>query len=180
MKKLVVLLVALFSLTVVGQKRTGGAISSTQADSTQVVKTSKLTKYVSVGLSISNGNTYDTNDNKYTFSEGSYPSIEFGVTRENVSAGLVIGRGNLYRLGEKTDKLGNYYGELKLSPSFPLGAINATLIFGVGSYFNEIKGSTFIEYGTGISYSKGNYSYGVSYSNWDGLDYITPSLSYSF
>lgn len=150
-----------------------------EATDSVTVSKSEWKNYVSIGLSISSGNTYDTNENKYTFSESSYPSVEFGFTKGNVSAGLAIGRGNLRRFAENDDKLGNYYGEIRVTPSFPLGIIDANVVFGVGSYFVPSKG-TFIEYGSGISYTNGNYTYGISYSNWDGVDYITPSLTYSF
>lgn len=179
MKKILSLAILLISTVTFSQKKQTAVVSSTQADSTQVTS-KKFVPYVAVGVSISSGNTYDTNDNAYSFEDSSYPSLEFGVSRENVAVGVVFGRGNFTKLGDKTDELSNYYWELKIVPSFPLGAVNANLIFGGGSYFTGKNGSTFIEYGSGISYSVGNVTYGVTYSNWDGIDYITPSLSYSF
>lgn len=180
MKKILVLAILFISVTTFGQKRTAGAALSTQVDTTSVTKSKKYVPYVAVGLSISSGNTYDMNDNAYSFEDSSFPSVEVGVTRENLSVGAVFGRGNLTNLGQKTDEISNYYWELKVVPSFPLGVVNVNLLFGGGSYFNGKNGSTFIEYGTGITYSRGDFSYGVTYSNWDGIDYITPSLSYSF
>jgi hypothetical protein len=186
MKKILLLAILLISVVTFGQKRHAGAAASTQSDST-TVSTSKYVPYVSVGLSISNGNSYETNANSYGFNESSYPSVEVGVSRENLSAGIAFGRRSLKGLGNSEDNIKNYYTELRVVPSFKLGVVNASLIFGIGSYLGRIENpdgsntdTTFIEYGTGISYSVGNYSYGLAYSNWDGLDYITPSLSYSF
>jgi hypothetical protein len=186
MKKILLLAILLISTVTFGQKRNAGAAASTQADTTSVSK-SKYVPYVSVGLSISSGNSYETNANTYAFNESSYPSLEVGVTRQNLSVGVVFGRGALKGLGSSTDRIGNYYWEVKAVPSFSLGVVNASLIFGAGSYLARTANAdgshtdtTFIEYGTGISYSKGNYSYGLAYSNWDGIDYITPSVSYSF
>ena len=189
MKKILLLAILLISVVTFGQKRHAGAAASTQSDST-TVSTSKYVPYVSVGLSISNGNDYGDNQNKYGFNESSYPSVEVGVTRQNLSAGIAFGRGSLKGLGNSEDNIRNYYAELRVVPSFNLGVVNASLIFGVGSYLGKStlynadgsvigkRDSTFIEYGTGISYSVGNYSYGLAYSNWDGIDYITPNISY--
>lgn len=183
MKKIILLAILLVSVMTFGQKRLVGTTASTQTETTvDTTATSKVkwSKYIAIGLSISNGNDYGDNTNVTTFDMASYPSIEFGFSRENISLGVVIGRGSLRGLGTNKDKFTNYYWEVKAVPSFPLGVVNANLIFGSGSYFNNDKGNTFIEYGTGISYTNGNYTYGISYSNWDGVDYITPSLSYSF
>ena len=96
MKKLFLATILLFSVMTFGQKRHGvvhttGA--SVTADSTKSTAT-KWSKYVAVGVSISNGNTYDTNTNLYTFQESAYPSIEFGHTTNDVSYSLVFGRGD--------------------------------------------------------------------------------------
>jgi hypothetical protein len=205
MKNLLLVTIVLISVMTFGQKRhgvvhTNGA--SVTADTT-AVKTSKWSKYVAVGLSISSGNDYGDNTNNTTFDEATYPSIEFGFSRENISLGLVLGRGNLRGLGDRnyvsgyeqiknkeelingdpiytSDNLGNYYWEVKATPTFPLGIVNASIIFGAGSYFSNGIGNTFIEYGSGISYSVGKFTYGVCYTNWDGVDYITPNVSYGF
>jgi hypothetical protein len=181
MKNLILGAILLFSVMTFGQKR-HGAIStsaSVTADTTATTST-KWSKYIAVGVSISNGNTYDTNTNAYTFQESSYPSVEFGFSRENLSLSGVIGRGNFQGLGSRTDGIGNYYWEVKATPSFPLGVVNASLIFGAGTYLNNQVGNGFIEYGSGISYTVGKFTYGVCYTNWDGIDYITPNVSYGF
>jgi len=186
MKKIIIILVLLFSVISFGQKRhsilhhtkSASTLGSVKIDSVEVSKV-KWSKYVAIGLSISNGNAYDDNSNVYTFRESAYPSIEFGVTRENISLSGVIGRGNLKDLGTKNDGIGNYYWEAKITPTFPLGVVSASIIFGAGTYLNNNIGNGFIEYGSGISYTKGKITYGVCYTNWDGIDYITPNISYS-
>lgn len=181
MKNLILGAILLFSVMTFGQKRHAGTTASTQAETTvdtTATSKGKWSKYVAVGLSISNGNDYGDNANVTTFDMASYPSVEFGFSRENISLGAVIGRGNLRGLGTNEDKFSNYYWEVKAVPSFPLGVVNASLIFGAGSYFNNDKGNTFIEYGTGISYTVNKFTYGICYSNWDGIDYITPNISY--
>jgi len=155
MKKiLVVLLVSLSAMNMSAQE--------------SVETTPTLSKYVCVGLSITNtqGASFDTT---------SYPSLEFGVCKDNVSLGLAVGRGNLRGLGKSTDVISNYYGELRLVPSFDLGMVNGSVILGVGSYYAH--NTTFVEYGVGLSKTYGDLTFGVSYSNWDGGDYITPSIS---
>lgn len=181
MKKLILLAILLVSTANFAQKKRSPnavAVKTNTADSTSTVKT-EWKNYIAVSVSMSSGNTYDTNENKYTFSESAYPSVEFGFSKGNIAAGLAVGRGSFKGLGSKEDQLGNYYAEIRITPSFPLGIIDANVVFGAGSYLVSSKG-TFIEYGSGISYTAGNYTYGIGYSNWDGVDYISPSLSYSF
>jgi len=174
MKKLFYVLFAFIALTISAQAQT---------DSTKV----KTIKYISVGLSINP----TTND---SFEYSSYPSVEVGITRNDVSYGVVFGRGSLKGLGESQDNFTNYFYEFKMSPSVSLGFVNANLILGVGGYINgggqntgpdvDVEdidtNSSFIEYGFGFSKSYGNVSYGLSYSNWDGTNYVTPSVSYAF
>lgn len=180
MKKLILLAILLVSTANFAQKKRSPnavAVKTNTADSTSVVKT-EWKNYVALSVSMSSGNTYDTNENKYTFSESAYPSVEIGFSKGNIMAGVAIGRGNFQGIA-KGDKLGNYYAEVRVTPSFPLGIIDANVVFGAGSYLVSSKG-TFIEYGSGISYTKGDYTYGIGYSNWDGVDYISPSISYTF
>jgi hypothetical protein len=155
MKKLFLVLFAFIALTVNAQEQK---------------TTPTTTKYVSFGLSVSNFNE--------TFSDNSYPSIEVGVTRNDVSYGLVFGRASLRGLGESNDTLSNYFYEVKVTPSVSLGYLNANLILGVGGYINQNR--SFVEYGGGLSKTFGNTTYGLSYTNWDGVDYLTPSVSFSF
>ena len=180
MKKLILLAILLVSTANFAQKKRSPnavAVKTNTADSTSTVKT-EWKNYIAVSVSMSSGNTYDTNENKYTFSESAYPSVEVGFSKGNIMAGVAIGRGNFQGIA-KGDKLGNYYAEVRVTPSFPLGIIDANVVFGAGSYLVSSKG-TFIEYGSGISYTKGDYTYGIGYSNWDGVDYISPSISYTF
>ena len=128
-----------------------------------------LNKYVSWGVSMSNNSN---------FNSGSYSSFEFGVLYNDVAYGLVLGRGSLEGVFGKNDNIRNYFYELKVSPSFPIGKVYGNIIMGVGSYIDTKH--NFIEYGLGISYTYKKIGYGVSYTNWDGVDYITPSITYNF
>jgi hypothetical protein len=127
-----------------------------------------LNKYVSWGISLSNNSN---------FNSGSFSSLEGGIIYNDVALGLVFGRGNLQSVF-RNDDIKNYFYELKLSPSFPIGKVYGNIILGAGSYVDTKH--NFIEYGLGISYTHKKISYGVSYSNWDGVDYITPSIAYNF
>lgn len=174
MKKVILLAILLVSTTNFAQKKRSPnavAVKTNTADSTSVVKT-EWKNYIAVSVSMSSGNTYDTNEDVSTFSEAAYPSIEFGFSKGNIMGGLAFGSGSF-------KEIGNYYAEIRITPSFPLGIIDANVVFGAGSYLVNNKGF-FIEYGSGISYTHGDYTYGIGYSNWDGVDYISPSLSYTF
>ena len=127
-----------------------------------------LNKYVSWGVSMSNNSD---------FNSGSYSSLEFGVLYNDVALALVLGRGNLNGIF-KNDDIRNYFYELKVSPSFPIGKVYGNIILGIGSYMNTKH--NFIEYGLGVSYTHKKIGYGVSFSNWDGVDYVTPSITYNF
>jgi hypothetical protein len=128
-----------------------------------------ITPYVSVGLSMSNM------DN---FRNGTYFGLESGVCIDNLSLGVVLGRGSVSGAFKSGDKSSNYFYEAKSSGSFPLGKLNGVVFFGVGGYFNTSH--MFIEYGTGFYYQSGHVSYGVSYSNWDNVNYVTPNVTYNF
>ena len=127
-----------------------------------------LNKYVSWGVSMSNNSD---------FNSGSYSSLEFGVLYNDVALGLVLGRGSLNGIF-KNDNIRNYFYEVKVAPSFPIGKVYGNIILGVGSYIDTKH--NFIEYGLGVSYTHKKIGYGVSFSNWDGVDYVTPSITYNF
>ena len=127
-----------------------------------------LNKYVSWGVSMSNNSD---------FNSGSYSSLEFGVIYNDVAYGLSLGRGTLDGIF-KNDDIRNYFYEVKVAPSFPIGKVYGNIILGVGSYIDTKH--NFIEYGLGVSYTYKKIGYGVSYTNWDGIDYITPSISFNF
>lgn len=129
----------------------------------------KLSYYMSAGLSISN--TFDT-----TFSYSSYPSIEFGGMYENLGVGLVLGRANLS--GFNSDRLENYWYEIKTSASKSIGVVSGYALFGVGNYISTKR--VFIEYGAGISYVAGSFGVFTQASNWDGYWYVTPGIVYNF
>ncbi len=156
MKKVILILAVLISTS-----------AFAQSDSTKVK--SKPTAYTSFGLSVSNGDD---------FKASSYVAIENGIMYENLAIGAIFGRGNLTDMGKSTDNIGKYYYEVKATGYIPLGILFGNVIFGWGGYFNSVH--TFIEYGGGISYSKGKFGYGVTYSNWDGVNYVTPSITFNY
>jgi len=128
-----------------------------------------LVGYISAGLSMSNTTDFRTS---------SYTGVETGIMYGNLGAGVVFGRGSLSGLGRSTDNIGQYFYEVKTSASVPIGNLTGTAIFGYGGYFNSAR--NFIEYGVGMSYSFDHFGYGVTVSNWDGITYITPCVSYCF
>ncbi len=124
--------------------------------------------YISLGLSLSNGTD---------FKNSSYSSIEGGIMRENVTLGLIFGRGSLSGIGNG-DAISNYFYEVKTTASYPIGIVSGNILLGYGGYFNTTH--MFIEYGVGITYNKGRMGYGLTYSNWDGVNYITPGITFNF
>jgi len=126
--------------------------------------------YVAAGLSMSN--TYDT-----TFAYTSYPSIEVGIMKNNWSLGLVLGRGN--NVFRTKDDISNYWWEVKTALSFPMGKFSGYGLLGIGNYMSTKR--LFIEYGVGFSYMPTDHI-GIfsQVSNWDGVWYITPGISYTF
>lgn len=130
----------------------------------------KYNPYFSIGLSMSNTSK---------FSLGSYPSAELGLSGKNITGGFILGRGNLKSIGEKTDAIFNYYYELKTSLFVSINKnVSVYGLLGAGSYFNFKH--MFIEYGTAFFYSFGKLSYSTEVSNWDGIWYLTPGLTYNF
>ena len=59
-----------------------------------------------------------------------------------------------------------------------IGKVYGNIILGYGGYFDV--NHNFIEYGVGVSYTHKRLGYGVSFSNWDGVDYVSPSVSFNF
>ena len=129
---------------------------------------SKIGKYVSFGLSTSNGSK---------ISNDSYYSLEFGLYHKDVSYGLALGRSNFNEIF-KNENISNYFYEVKVAPSLPLGYLTTFLTLGFGGYFNTTH--HFIEYGGGVSHTFQYLTYSVSYSNWDTIDYINLGVSYNF
>lgn len=160
MKKLFLILIAVLATTV----------ATAQTSCCKKDSASGVDYYVSAGLSISNNG--DT-----TFSYTSYPSIEFGVMKNNFSLGLVVGRGNFVRTGG-VDYFSNYWTEVKAAVYVPVGNFNAYGLLGVGSYFED-RG-IFVEYGAGFAYSFNKLGVFAQASNWDSYWYVTPGISYTF
>lgn len=164
MKKLFYVLFAFIALTVTAQA--------------QETNKSKLTQYVSASMSLIPSDRTEGQ----TLANTSYASVEYGVFYKDVMYGLSIGRGQLsgtVASNIANKNFNNYFWEVRVQPTFPLGSITGNLIIGAGSYFGT-SGAGFVEYGLGASKSYGDLSYGLSYSNWDGINYVTPSVSYSF
>jgi hypothetical protein len=160
MRKLFLVLFAFIALTV-----------TAQAQETKKEKTN----YVSASLSLANANGQ-------TFSQSTYASVEYGIVRKSVMYGLAVGRGQLngdVMSNTTGENFRNYFWQVRVQPTFPLGSVTGSVILGAGSYF-ATSDAGFIEYGLGVSKSYGDLSYGLSYSNWNGVDYVTPSVSYSF
>jgi hypothetical protein len=160
MKKLFYVLFAFIALTV-----------TAQAQETKKEKTN----YVSASLSLANANGQ-------TFSQSTYASVEYGIVRKSVMYGLAVGRGQLngdVMSNTTGENFRNYFWQVRVQPTFPLGSVTGSVILGAGSYF-ATSDAGFIEYGLGVSKSYGDLSYGLSYSNWNGVDYVTPSVSYAF
>jgi len=143
-----------------------GAFS--QIDSTKT----KTSYYASVGLSIGHVDPNDQNiDN---FNKASYPSVEVGFMRKNVSLGAVFGVENIF---VSSNTRGFY--ELKTSISKPIGDFSGYALFGVGAYM-ESGFNNFIEYGAGFSYAPGKIGYFVQYSNWARTNYVSTGLIFNF
>ena len=139
-------------------------------DSTKIDTTKyKLDGYISLGLSVTN-----TSD----FLTSSYAGVEGGIIYRDFGAGIVFGRGSLRGLGSKSDVISAYFIEGKISYSCSLNLLTITPFFGYGSYVNT--NHTFIEYGVGLSKTFNKVSIGVSYSNWDSVNYLTPNITYNF
>ena len=128
-----------------------------------------ITKYVSVGVSMTNSEHFRVSN---------YASVESGFMYENIGLGFALGRGNLKGLGSKNDNLGSYFYEAKSSFGFPIGSVTGSVILGYGGYFNSSR--MFTEYGIGMTYNYKSFGFNSSVTNWDGIVYLTPSVTYNF
>ncbi len=158
MKKSILIMITMFAF-----------IGMASAQTTTEEKKSEVGFYLSAGLSMSN--TYDT-----TFAFSSYPSIEFGLMKNNWSLGLCGGRGSLS--GFDNDDISNYWWEVKTALSFPIGNFSGYGLLGIGNYMSTSR--VFVEYGAGFSYSWNKFGVFSQVSNWDNTWYVTPGISYSF
>ena len=145
------------------------SFSQCHSDSTACCSKTKICPYVSFGVSMTNSSDFKTS---------SYSGIEGGVTYGSLGAGMVFGRGSLKGLWTKSDRLSDYFAEVKSTVSKPVGDVMITGLFGFGSYLTSNR--TFIEYGVGMTYNINKFGYGVTFSNWDGVPYITPNITYNF
>lgn len=128
-----------------------------------------LDGYVSGSISTSTG------DN---FKQNTYPSIEVGVCKNNISFGFNTGRLNLDKSPYKDENIHNYYYELKASASFSLGSIKGYGIIGWGQYYDSRH--SFLEYGGGFVYSIKHIDIVLQVSSWDRQMYLSPGIVYNF
>jgi hypothetical protein len=143
-------------------------IAFSQTDTTK--KERQVTGYVSAGFSTTNGNDVKT---------ASYVALEAGAMYKNIGLGAIIGRGNLVDIAKKNDVIGNYYYEFKASGWFPINSdLTGNVLFGWGGYFNSPH--QLIEYGVGMTYNYKKMGFGVMYSNWDAVNYVTPNITLNF
>ena len=152
MKKVLFLFVALISF---------GAMSQTEP-----TNKSSVTRYVSLGVSISNVDTTKV-------AESAFPSIELGLCYKNVTLGLSGGTNSF-----NTRKP---WFELKSTFAKEIGSVNLFGVLGTGITINEeSKVKSLIEYGVGFSYSVKHLTYSVQGSNWYGTWYVSPAITYNF
>jgi hypothetical protein len=135
----------------------------------------KFSPYVSFGVSMTNSN--ETADST-RFSVRNYMGLEGGVCYGNLGLGLVLGRSLLQGTFASDDHINNYFTEVKTTVTQPVGNVNVTALFGYGNYIGTKR--NFIEYGVGMSYSVNKFAYGMTYSNWDGVNFVTPNITYNF
>lgn len=128
-------------------------------------KENKYSYYLATGLSVTNSDD---------FANSSFVSVEAGVMRDNISAGVVIGRNNLEDIGKES--FNDYWYEGKVAVSFPFGAVDGYVLGGVGSYIDG--GDVFVEYGAGVSKQISNIGVFLQVSNWDAANYISTGVSF--
>jgi hypothetical protein len=167
MKRLYFVALAMgLSIASIAQKR-GGHLSS--IEDTTVTTGVSLGWYAAAGLSLSNGDG---------FANIAYPSVEVGVSRNNMSYGLNFGRRDLADHGE-TEVPENYYLEGKASASWPLGDVKTFVMGGFGFVFNTDH--YLIEYGTGLIWPcSSNTDLVLQISNWDKSDYVSVGVVRNF
>jgi len=132
------------------------------------VSYSPVSMYVSGSISLS------AMDN---FKDGTYPSIEVGACYKYFGLGLNVGRGRLTNMFSDLDSGSEYYWEIKSTASYSVKKLKLFLLFGYGQYF--ISRNSLIEYGGGVSYPIKNFDIGMQMSSFDGVAYVSPSITYN-
>ncbi|MFN8394610.1 MAG: hypothetical protein U0176_08065 [Bacteroidia bacterium] len=112
------------------------------------------------------------NDN---FKQGSYAGVELGVCLKNLMFGVATGRGNL---DFSTDRLQDYWFEVKAYACLPIGAVKGFVVAGWGQYYDTKH--SFIEYGVGAAYSVKQFDFSMTVSNWDRVVYLSPGVAFNF
>lgn len=128
---------------------------------------SSLSFYAATGLSMANSSNFE---------QSSYISAEVGGMYENVALAIVVGRNNLEGTFGSNESLNNYWYEGKVAVYQQVGAVDAYGLLGAGSYIEN--GDLFLEYGAGISKEFDALGVFIQVSNWDGVNYITPGVSF--
>lgn len=167
MKKLFTILAIFATLFATAQCNT----DSTSACSSKT----KFSPYLSFGVSLTNSNEATE---QTRFSVRNYMGLEGGVCYGNLGLGAVLGRSFLLGSFASDDHINNYFAEVKSTVTQPVGNVNVTGLFGYGTYLGTKR--NFIEYGLGMSYSINKFAYGMTFSNWDGTNFVTPSITYNF
>lgn len=167
MKKIALIIFAFVTLNALAQTNTtaGDLWDGPELDSAA----KSLDCYVAGGISMSGGNN---------FKQNSYPSLELGVYFKNLAVAFNMGRSNFDKSTFGSEKIDNYYYELKTIAYFPIGGIKGYVIGGMGQYYNSAH--SFIEYGGGIVYSISKVDLILQVSNWDRQVYLSPGIIYNF
>lgn len=111
------------------------------------------------------------------FGDGTYPSLEAGISYKYFCFGLNAGRGRLTDIFSQKDRSSEYYWEVKSTVSYPIERIKLYLVFAYGQYFTSRN--SLIEYGGGFSYPIKNFDLGLQMSSFDGVAYVSPCITYN-
>jgi hypothetical protein len=125
--------------------------------------------YVAGSVSVPTGNS---------FKQDAYPSFEFGINCKNMTFGINTGRMSFDKSPFNGEKIDNYYSEIKMMTSFPIGQIKGYIVGGWGMYYNSSH--EFIEYGAGVVYSVNKIDFMLQVSNWNQIVYLSPGIAYNF
>lgn len=115
-----------------------------------------------------------------------YPSIEFGHVTDDVAYSIVFGRGDFDKMFSNKDMIKHYFLEYKIVPTTSIGKLTLGAVIGAGAYLggsdksNNKRQPFFGEIGGVATYNVKQFGIGVSFTNWDGVNYLTPSITYNY
>jgi hypothetical protein len=115
-----------------------------------------------------------------------YPSIEFGHVIDDVQYSLVFGRGDFDKIFSHKDMIKDYFVEYKIVPTTSIWKLTFGGIVGAGTYLghsdksNNKRQPFFGEIGSVVTYNIKPFGVSVSFTNWDGVNYLTPSITYNY